>query len=70
MIAVRIPKELEKKLDDLAATTNRTKSYYIRLALEEFLEEEADYLLAVERLARNNPRVSLAELEKQLGLDR
>lgn len=68
MIAVRIPIDIEKKLDQLAAKTNRTKSYYVRKAIEEFLENEADYLLAMERIQKNNPRISLDELEKKLGL--
>jgi RHH-type rel operon transcriptional repressor/antitoxin RelB len=68
MIAVRIPIDIEKKLDQLAAKTNRTKSYYVRKAIEEFLEDEADYLLAMERIQKNNPRISLDELEKKLGL--
>ena len=68
MIAVRLPIDIEKKLDQLAAKTNRTKSYYVRKAIEEFLEDEADYLLAMERIQKNNPRISLDELEKKLGL--
>lgn len=68
MIAVRIPIDIEKKLDQLAAKTNRTKSYYVRKAIEEFLAAEADYLLAMERIQKNNPRISLDELEKKLGL--
>jgi RHH-type rel operon transcriptional repressor/antitoxin RelB len=68
MIAVRLPESLEKKLDELAARTNRTKSYYLRKALEEYLEDEADYLLAIERMQRDNPRISLDEMEKRLGL--
>ena len=68
MIAVRLPESLEKKLDQLAARTNRTKSYYLRKALEEYLEDEADYLLAIERMQSNNPRISLDEMEKRLGL--
>lgn len=69
MIAVRLPESIEKKLDQLAVRTNRTKSYYIRKAIEEFLEDEADYILALERIQKNNPRISLAEMEKKLGLE-
>lgn len=68
MIAVRLPESLEKKLELLAAKTNRTKSYYMRKAIEEYLEDEADYLLALERIQKDNPRISLAEMEKRLGL--
>lgn len=68
MIAVRLPENIEKKLEQLAEKTNRTKSYYIRKAIEEYLEDEFDYLLTLERLQSNNPRISLAEMEKRLGL--
>jgi len=68
MIAVRLPESVEKKLEQLVIKTNRTKSYYIRKAIEEYLEDEADYILAIERLQMNNPRISLAEMEKRLGL--
>lgn len=68
MITVRIPIDVEKKLAQLATRTHRTESYYVRKAIEEFLEDEADYLLAMERIQKNNPRISLDELEKKLGL--
>lgn len=44
--AVRLPEALEKRLDALAARTHRSKSYYLRRALEEFLEDREDYLSA------------------------
>lgn len=33
MIAIRLPKEIELRLNTLATSTGRTKSYYIREAL-------------------------------------
>lgn len=48
---------------------DRKKSYIIRKALEEFLEEKEDYLIALSRLARNEKEYSLEEAEKALGLD-
>ena len=69
MLAVRLPEKLEHKLDDLATQTGRTKSFYVRKAVEEFLEDHEDYLIALARLEKRNPRLSLKELEKELGLD-
>lgn len=69
MIAVRLPKDLEDQLDRVASETHRSKSYYIRKALKQFLEDREDYLLAVARLEENNPRVSLEEALKEIGLD-
>jgi RHH-type rel operon transcriptional repressor/antitoxin RelB len=33
MIAIRLPKEIELRLNTLATSTGRTKSYYVREAL-------------------------------------
>lgn len=69
MVAVRLPKELDERLERFAQETHRTKSYYIRKALEQFLEDKEDYLLAVARLEEKNPRIPLDEALKQLGLE-
>jgi RHH-type transcriptional regulator, rel operon repressor / antitoxin RelB len=69
MVAVRLPKELDERLDRVANETHRSKSYYIRKALELFLEDKEDYLLAVARLEEKNPRIPLDEALKQLDLE-
>lgn len=69
MQAVRLPAQLQHKLDHLAEETGRTKSHYIRLAIENFLEEREDYLLAVARLEKKNPKISLEEMEQLLGVE-
>jgi len=68
-MAVRIPHKLEDRLNNLAKKTGRTKSYYIRKALEQFIEDTEDYLLAVATLEKKNPRVSLKEVKRKLGLE-
>ena len=68
MLALRLPPEIEQRLEDLAQKTGRTKSYYAKKAITEFLQDEEDYLLALARLEKNNPRLSLEEVERQLGL--
>lgn len=37
-------------------------------ALEEFMEDKEDYLLAVSRLEKKSSSISLKQLEKKLGL--
>ena len=69
MLTVRLPEELENRLNVLAEKTHRAKSYYVKQALEEFLEEEEDYLLALARIEKREPKISLKEAKKQLGLD-
>ena len=39
MVAIRLPQDIETRLNVLAHKTGRTKSFYIRQALEEHLEE-------------------------------
>jgi RHH-type rel operon transcriptional repressor/antitoxin RelB len=50
MLALRLPPELEARLDALAKRTGRTKSYYAREAIIEHIEDLEDYYLAEERL--------------------
>lgn len=68
MLALRLSKQLEDRLAALAAKTGRTKSYYAKQAIMEFLEAEEDYLLAVARLERQRPGISLEEVERLLDL--
>ena len=69
MLNIRLSDQIEQRLVNLSKVTGRTKSYYARQAIESFLDAEEDYLLAISRLERKNPRVSLDDLEDQLGLD-
>ena len=66
MLTARIPADLEQRLEKLAEQTGRQKSYYIRAALQEYLDNHEDYLLALARLEKKNPRLTIAELEKKL----
>lgn len=69
MVGVRLDKQTEDRLEALAEQTGRSKSYYVREALRAYLEEHEDYLVALSRLEKRGPRVSLEELEEELGLD-
>ena len=68
MLALRLPADLEKRLEELAKKTGRSKSYYARLAIEEFLQDQEDYLLALSRLEKDLPGISIDEVEQRLGL--
>jgi len=70
MLAVRLDTETETRLAHLSRETGRSKSYYVKQAIDVFLEDHEDYLLAVSVLERNEPRKSLAEVRKELGLER
>lgn len=51
MLAIRLPKEIEDRLDALAKTTGRTKTYYAREAILAYLDDIEDLYLAEKRLA-------------------
>jgi len=51
MLALRLPEDIESRLDKLAKATGRTKSFYIREAILEHLADLEDFYLAEKRLA-------------------
>jgi RHH-type rel operon transcriptional repressor/antitoxin RelB len=53
----------------LAKRTGRTKAYYAKKAIEEFLEEQEDYFIALSRLEEKLPGIPLEEVVKKLGLE-
>ena len=66
MLALRLPPEIEQRLDALARKTGRSKSYYAREAILRQIEDIEDYYLAQRRLGRAGPRVTLENLERNL----
>ncbi len=73
MLAVRLPTEIEARLDNLAQTTGRTKSYYVREAILEHLDDLEDLYLAERVLAGIRAgrvkTIPLEEVMKQYGLE-
>ncbi|WP_375642649.1 MULTISPECIES: DUF6290 family protein [unclassified Bartonella] len=72
-ISIRLPSELETRLNNLVAKTGRTKSFYLREIIERGIEEAEDYYLASqvrERIRRGEGTFySSEEVRKELGLD-
>ena len=72
MLSVRLPEDIEKRLDALANATGRSKSYYVRAAVMAKLEDMEDIYMAeavMERLASGEEKTyPLAELERELSL--
>jgi len=69
MLAITLPPEIEGRLADLALKTGRTKTFYARKAILEYLEDLEDYYLGLEVIAQNNKRISHAELKAKYGLE-
>ena len=68
MLAIRLPQEIEKRLEELAKKTGRTKTYYVREAILEYLDDLEDYYLAIDRLDKPGKRWTMEEVEEELGL--
>ena len=49
MLAIRLPEDIEKRLEKLARRTGRTKSFYVRQAILEHLDDLED-LYQAERI--------------------
>lgn len=73
MPAVRIPEDLDTRLNALARRTGRSKNSFVREALLHQLDDIEDYYLGMETLERirnGEERVySAAEARRELGLD-
>ena len=74
MLAVRLPQSIEKRLEKLARRTGRTKTYYVREAILEHLEDLEDLYLAegaLERIRNGEERtIPLKDVMKRHGLQR
>ena len=74
MLAIRLPLSIEKRLEKLARRTGRTKTYYVREAILEHLEDLEDLYLAeraLERVRSGEERtIPLKDAMKRHGLPR
>lgn len=69
LLSVRLPQDLTRALDQIASLVDRPRSYLVRKAVEAYLEEYAEYQVALDRLRDKNDKiVSGKELRKGLGL--
>jgi RHH-type rel operon transcriptional repressor/antitoxin RelB len=69
MIAVRLDKDIENRLARLAKRTGRTKTFYVREAILEHIEDLEDAYIAEKRLKKPGLTYTLDEVEKELGLE-
>jgi RHH-type transcriptional regulator, rel operon repressor / antitoxin RelB len=73
MLAIRLPQAIEKRLENLARRTGRTKSFYVREALLQHLEDLEDLYLAervLQRIQDGEERtIPLKDVLKRHGLE-
>jgi RHH-type rel operon transcriptional repressor/antitoxin RelB len=71
--SIRLPEEIERRLDSLAEKTGRTKAFYLREMILKHIDELEDYYLAadlVERVRKGQERTFPApEVRRDLGLE-
>jgi len=73
MLAIRLPADVERRLDALAKATGRTKTFYAREAILDHLDDLEDLYLAEKRLediraGRTQP-VPLEDVMKRYGVE-
>ena len=73
MLAIRLPEDIEKRLEKLARRTGRTKSFYVRQAILEHLDDLEDLYQAERILERirsgEEARIPLEDVLKRHGLE-
>ena len=72
-VSIRLDDELDARLERIARLTGRSKSFYLRQALVEQIEDLEDLFLSraiVNRVADGRERlIPLDVLERELGVD-
>lgn len=66
MLSLRLPKDIEERLERLARETGRTKTYYAKEAIIEHIEDLEDAYLSMRALEKPGRIWSLEEVEEDL----
>jgi RHH-type rel operon transcriptional repressor/antitoxin RelB len=69
MLALRLPPDIEKRLDDLARRTGRSKSFYAREAILEHLADLEDAYLAESRMRDSPEFVDFDDVLRELEIN-
>ncbi|BDU60813.1 hypothetical protein FLA4_12230 [Candidatus Rickettsia kotlanii] len=69
VITTRISNELDMILSNVAKEIDRPKGYTIRKAIESYIEEKADLLIALSRIKKGEEVISLEDIKKKYGLE-
>ena len=67
LISLRLPDVLLKALDSVSKNTERSRTFILRKALENYLEEYVDYQIALDRLNdKDDAIISSKELRSRI----
>jgi RHH-type rel operon transcriptional repressor/antitoxin RelB len=67
-LSIRLPKEIDKRLSQLAKRTHRTKTFYAREAILNYLEDLEDTHDAINILKQPGKTYTMAEIVEDLQL--
>ena len=68
-LSVRISEPLAKELDEVAKSTERSRSFHIQQALKSYLKEQADLQIALDRMQDStDPVVFMEDMKKILDV--
>ena len=65
MASIRLTSTQESRLENLCKLTRRSKSFYIKEAIEKYLEDMEDAYIALERIS--NPERALLSTEEAIN---
>jgi RHH-type rel operon transcriptional repressor/antitoxin RelB len=68
-ISLRLPDKLAKELDSVSKETERSKSFHIQKAVEQYLADRVDLQIALDRLNDTTDHIiSMEDMSKKLDL--
>ncbi|MCL7413251.1 MAG: ribbon-helix-helix protein, CopG family, partial [ANME-2 cluster archaeon] len=68
-VSIRLPDTIINELDALTKAIDRSRTFIIRKAIETYLQEYADYQIALERLNdKDDEIISRKDMRGHLGL--
>ncbi len=68
-VSIRLPDDIAERLEHLSNEIHRNKTYIIKSALEKYLDEYADYQIALDRLRdKDDSIVSSDKMRKSLDI--
>ena len=69
MLTVRLPKEMQERIERLAKATKRPKSFFVKEALNNYLDDMEDYYEVLKRINdKDRELITLNELKEALEL--
>lgn len=68
-VTTKISDSLHNALSELSNEIHRSRGYIMQRAIENYLEEKSDILVALARIERGEETISFEELQKKYDLE-